>query len=107
MTFLSVFFLKKKRAMLRSQHGPLISPLYRDGTARRGAADRNGVALDVARRKKERAYLELSGDGGRARLVVLAPEVGGTMANETAQFRNALAEAEGHLASSLESHAGL
>ena len=35
--------------------------------------------LDAACRKKERAYQELSGDGGRARLVVLAAEVGVTM----------------------------
>ena len=71
----------------------LVSPLHRDGTARRGAADRNGVALDAARRKKERAYPELSGDEGRARLVVLAAEVGGRWSNETAHFFNALAEA--------------
>ena len=71
----------------------LVSPLHRDGTARRGAADRNGAALDAARRKKERAYPELSGDEGRARLVVLAAEVGGRWSNETAQFFNALAEA--------------
>ena len=64
----------------------LVSPLHRDGTARRGAADRNGVTLDAARRKKERAYPKLSGDEGRARLVVLAAEVGGRWSNETAQF---------------------
>ena len=69
----------------------LVSPLHRDGTARRGAADRNGVALDAARRKRERAY-PVSGDEGRARLLVLAAEVGGRWSNETAQFLYALAE---------------
>ena len=37
----------------------------------------NGAALVDARRRKERSYPELSGEGGRARLVVLAAEVGG------------------------------
>ena len=34
----------------------LVSPLHRDGSARRGAADRNGAVFDAARRKKERAF---------------------------------------------------
>ena len=54
----------------------LVSPLKRDGTARRRAADHNGAALEDARRKKDRTYPELAGDRGRARLVVLAAEVG-------------------------------
>ena len=36
---------------------------------------------------------ELAGDGGRARLVVLAAEVGGRWSTETAQFLSALAKA--------------
>ena len=38
-------------------------------------------------------YPELSGDGGRARLVVLAAEVGGRWSAETAGFLSALAKA--------------
>ena len=34
----------------------MVSPLRRDGTARRRAADHNGAALDDARRRKERTY---------------------------------------------------
>ena len=55
----------------------LVSALRRDGTARPGAAARAGVALAAARRNKERTYFELTGEGGRARLVVLSAEVGG------------------------------
>ena len=49
--------------------------------------------LEVARRRKEATYEELSGEGGRARLVVLAAEVGGRWNSETAQFLTALARA--------------
>ena len=55
----------------------LVSPLHRDGTARRRAANHNGVALEHARRRRAATYPELTGDMGRARLVVLAAEVGG------------------------------
>ena len=55
----------------------VVSPLHRDGTASRRAADVDGAALEAARRRKERTYPGLSGDGGRARLVVLAVEVEG------------------------------
>ena len=54
----------------------LVSPLHRDGRAIRGAAEKNGKALENARRRKERTYPELAGEGGRARLVVLGAEVG-------------------------------
>ena len=64
----------------------MVSPSHLDGTARRRAADVDGAALEA----EERTYLELSGDGGRVRLVVLAAEVGST---ETAQFLSALAKA--------------
>ena len=56
----------------------LVSALTRDGTASPGADRHDGVALVEARRRKERTYPELSGEGGRARLVVLAAEVGAT-----------------------------
>ena len=39
-----------------------------------------------ARRRKERTYLELPGEGSRARLVLLAAEVGGQWSDETAEF---------------------
>ena len=55
----------------------LVSPLHADGSARPGAAQNGGVALRVARRRKERRYPELSGHNNRCRLVVLAGEVGG------------------------------
>ena len=51
--------------------------LRRDGSARPRAADHDGAALEEARRRKERTCPGLSGDGERARLVVLAAEVGG------------------------------
>ena len=47
------------------------------GRARRKAATHNGAALQCARRRKTTTYPELTGEGGRARLVVLAAEVGG------------------------------
>ena len=71
----------------------MVSPLRRDGTARPRAANHDGAALEDARRRKEATYPELSGEGGRARLVVLAAEVGGRWSVETAQFLTALAKA--------------
>ena len=71
----------------------MVSPLHCDGSARRRVADVDGAALEAARRRKERTYPELAGDGGRARLVVLAAEVGGRWSTETAQFLSALAKA--------------
>ena len=47
----------------------------------------------VARRRKEATFPELSGENGRARLVVLAAEVGARWNSETAQFITALADA--------------
>ena len=72
----------------------LVSPLSRDGSASRRAANHDGAALQRARRRKEAMYPELSGEGGRARLVVLAAEVGGRLSVETAQFLSALAKAK-------------
>ena len=54
----------------------LVSALHCDGTARRGAADRDGVALDEAKRYEERTYPELVQPGHWAKMVVLACEVG-------------------------------
>ena len=55
----------------------MASPLHSNGVARRGASDSEGLALEAARKRKEMTYPELAGEGGRARLVVLAIEVGG------------------------------
>ena len=63
-----------------------VAHLHGDGTARRHAATTSGVALQAARRAKETTFLELSGEGGRARLVVLAAKVGRRWSQETADF---------------------
>ena len=42
----------------------LVSAIRQDGTPRRGAATRDGVALLEARRRKARTYPELTGQGG-------------------------------------------
>ena len=55
----------------------LVSALRRDGTARPGAATRAGVTWAAASRKRERTHPELTGEGSRTRLGVLATEVGG------------------------------
>ena len=68
--------------------------LTHDGTARPGADPHDGVALTEARRRKERTCPELSGEGGRARLVVLAAEVGGRWSDEARTFLGSLARGE-------------
>ena len=64
-----------------------------NGEPRRGAADRDGVALAAARRVKERTYPELLDPGRRARLVVFALEVGGRWSEEAKIFIRLLARA--------------
>ena len=71
----------------------MVSPLRRDATTRPRSANFDGAALEVARRRKEATCPELSGEGGRARLVVLAAEVGGRWSAETAQFLTSPAKA--------------
>ena len=71
----------------------LVSALRRDGSLRPGATDVDGVALVAARRRKERTYPELHADGGRARLVVAALEVGGRWSSEAWTFVRLLARA--------------
>ena len=70
----------------------LVSALRGDGNPRRGASVRDGVALTEARRAKERVYPELVGPGARARLVVLALEVGGRWSAEATDFVSQLAK---------------
>ena len=54
----------------------LVSPVRADGETHRQCQDTDGAALDAARRRKERTYPELTGGRGRAKLVVLAGEIG-------------------------------
>ena len=71
----------------------LVSAHHCDGSARRGGATNDGAALLVARRRKETTYPELVGPRSRAKLVVLAMEVGGRWSQETATFLRMLAAA--------------
>lgn len=71
----------------------LVSALKRDGRPRPGAADIDGAACTAARRRKEATYPELSGRGGRTRLVVVALEVGGRWSREAWSFVVHLARA--------------
>ena len=64
----------------------LVSPLSRNGAARRRAANHDGAALDAARKRKEDTYPELAGENGRTRLVVLAAEVGGRWSGDCPIF---------------------
>ena len=72
----------------------LVSALRGDGAARRHAAHRDGVALAEARTRKERTYPEFGREGGRARLVVFAAEVGGRWSCETLTFLKLVANAK-------------
>ena len=72
----------------------LVSPIRGDGTARPGTANIDGIILAQARRRKERTYPELVGRRSRARLVVLAGEVGGRWSEETQTFLRILARAK-------------
>ena len=69
----------------------LVSALRADATPRPRAATTPSAALDDARTRKETTYPEIVGEGSRAKLVVLAAEVGGRWSAETAQFVGALA----------------
>ena len=71
----------------------LVSAVRGDGEPVPGAADRDGVALRRARRRKEATYPELTQAGARARLVVLGMEVGGRWSKEARTFVQMLAKA--------------
>ena len=64
----------------------VVSPLHVDGTHRRRSHVEDGVAIRKARKLKERTYPELCQGNGRARLVVIAGEVGGRWSEETKTF---------------------
>ena len=55
-------------------------------------ADVDGAATMAARRRKQRRYPELAGEDGRARLVVLAREVGGRFFEECRHFLRQLSK---------------
>ena len=71
----------------------LVSPLRRDGTPHSRCAREDGAALRQARQRKERVYPDLSGEHGRARLVV-ASEVGGRWSAEAQAFLRQFARAK-------------
>ena len=71
----------------------LVCALHADGRPRLGAAKHDGVALKVARRKKSTVFPELVGPHSRAKLGVLAAEVGGRWSEETRVFLSQLASA--------------
>ena len=72
----------------------VVSVLKRDGTPHTRCADVDGAALQAARRRKETTYLELGGQFGRARLVVLGCEVAGRWSDECLSFLGQLARAK-------------
>ena len=72
----------------------MVSPLRRDGVPRPRSMTVDGASLETARRRKERRYPELSSQFGRARLLVLACEVGGRWSDETRDFLRHLAKAK-------------
>ena len=72
----------------------MVYPLSRDGVAQRGSATTDRKSLARARRRKERTYPELTGEHGRARLVVLGVEVGGRWSAETSVFLRSLEAAK-------------
>ena len=72
----------------------LVSPVRADGEPHRQCQDMDGPALDAARRRIARTYPELTGGRGRAKLVVLAGEIGGRFSVETQTFIRLLARAK-------------
>ena len=75
----------------------LVSAHHGDGTPLRKADTTNGVALRHARKRKEDRYPELCGTGGRARMVVIAGEVGARWSGETANFRAVFGTTQGEV----------
>ena len=71
----------------------LVSAIQGNGEPRNGAAERDGVALAQAKRKKARTYPELVRPGARARLVVLALETGGRWSKDARTFVQLLTRA--------------
>ena len=80
------------RQLKRLVDTTLVCALRRDGQPR-SSAGVDGAALQAARARKERTYPELVGSRARARLVVLALEVGGRWSPEAWDFVRLLARA--------------
>ena len=72
----------------------MVSALRADGNPRRQSDVLDGATLSQARRRKDLTYPELTGEHGKARLVVLACEVGGRWFDETCHFIAGLARAK-------------
>ena len=72
----------------------MVSPVRMDGSPRRQCATTDVAAMAQARVRKERTNPELAQGHGRARLVVVACEVGGRWSDEALSFLNSLANAE-------------
>ena len=72
----------------------LVSALRRDGSATPAAASTDGAAASRAEARKRHTYPELCGPGARARLVVLALEVGNRWSAEAVRFVRLLARAK-------------
>ena len=70
----------------------MVSPLSCTGVPLARCADIDGAATMAARRRKQRRCPELAGEGGRARLVVLACEVGGRFSEECRHFLRQLSK---------------
>ena len=64
----------------------MVSPLHADGTAHKLAATIDGAVCVDARRRKERTYPELLAPSSRAKLVVLALEVGGRWSTQRSHW---------------------
>ena len=72
----------------------MVSTLRGDGSVSPDRERRNGAALAQARRRKERSYTELCQRFARARLVVLATEVGRRWSEDSMHFLHQLARAK-------------
>ena len=73
---------------------PLLCPQCVQMEPRGQCTRQDGAAFAEAHRLKHRTYPELSGSQGRARLVVLAAEVGGRWSEEARSFVSQLARAK-------------
>ena len=71
-----ILFFTAPRAWAKRCAATLVAPLRRDGRPQPRAAEEDGAAIAVARRRKEARYPEVCRPGPQ-RLVVLACETGG------------------------------
>ena len=73
-----------RRDSARDRHHTGLNSPCRWHRSPRRCPERDGVALKVARRRKEHRYPERSGQNNRCRLVVLSGEVGGRLSTRVA-----------------------